>query len=122
MNDGTGNFTDIAKTKNTDIANIGLVTAALWADVTGDKKNDLVIVGEWMAPRVFTFEKDHFVEIKTNLSDLFGWWQTVAAADVDGDGDTDLIIGNIGENFYLKPGKDDPVKLWISDFDNNGIK
>ena len=94
---------------------------SLNAAVTGDKKNDLVIVGEWMAPRVFTFEKDHFVEIKTNLSDLFGWWQTVAAADVDGDGDNDLIIGNIGENFYLKPGKDDPVKLWVSDFDNNGV-
>ncbi|QEC70246.1 CRTAC1 family protein [Panacibacter ginsenosidivorans] len=120
INDGKGMFTDIAKTKNPDIANIGLVTGAIWADVTGDKKEDLIIVGEWMNPRIFSFTGDHFTEIKTNLSDMFGLWQAVAAADLDGDGDMDIVLGNIGENFYLKPNNNNPVKLWINDFDNNG--
>jgi hypothetical protein len=61
------------------------------------------------------------VEIRTNLDSLFGWWQSVQAADLDGDGKDDLILGNIGENFYLHPDSTQPVKLWINDFDQNGI-
>ena len=32
----------------------------------------------------------------------------------------DLILGNIGENFYLRPTEKSPVKLWVDDFDGNG--
>jgi hypothetical protein len=121
VNDGQGHFRDIAKEKNPDIAGIGMVTGAQWEDITGDKKKELIIVGEWMSPRIFSFQKDHFEEIKTNLNNLFGWWQTVATTDVNGDGKPDLILGNIGENFYLRPDSTNPVKLWVSDFDDNGI-
>jgi len=120
LNDGKGHFTDIAKTKNLDIANIGMVTGAAWADIAGDKEKELIITGEWMAPRIFSFDKDHFVEMKTNLTDMYGWWETVAVADINGDGKNDLILGNIGENFYLRPDKEHPVKLWLNDFDQNG--
>ncbi|MEO8821582.1 MAG: VCBS repeat-containing protein [Ginsengibacter sp.] len=119
VNDGKGHFTDIAKTKNQDIANIGMVTGAVWADVTGDSSKELIITGEWMAPRIFSYKGDHFVEIKSNLNKLFGLWQTVTAADVNGDGKMDLIFGNIGENFYLNPDSAKPVKLWIDDFNQN---
>lgn len=51
---------------------------------------------------------------------MYGWWQTVAVADVNNDGKQDLLLGNIGENFYLRPDKNAPVKLWINDYDNNG--
>src|SRR6185312_1078269 len=50
VNDGKGHFTDIAKTKNPDIANIGMVTSATWSDIDGDGRPDLVIAGEWMTP------------------------------------------------------------------------
>ena len=53
-NDGKGHFSDIAKTKNPDIANIGMVTDALWADVAGDNEKELIIVGEWMPPKNFS--------------------------------------------------------------------
>ena len=58
LNDGKGHFTDIAKTKNPDIAHIGMVTGAVWANLTGDDQKQLVITGEWMAPQVFTFKKE----------------------------------------------------------------
>jgi len=53
VNDGKGKFTDIAASKNTAIAKIGMVTSALWQDMNQDGKKDLVIVGEWMYPRIF---------------------------------------------------------------------
>jgi hypothetical protein len=30
------------------------------------------------------------------------------------------VLGNVGENFYLHPDEQNPVKLWINDFNNNG--
>lgn len=120
VNDGEGHFKDIAKTKNPDIALLGMVTGAVWADVTGDAKKDLIVIGEWMSPHIFTYKGDHFVELKTNLSSMNGWWQTVRAVDLDGDGKQDLILGNIGDNFYLRPDKHNPVKLYINDLDQNG--
>ncbi|HEV8080473.1 MAG TPA: VCBS repeat-containing protein [Chitinophagaceae bacterium] len=120
VNDGKGHFTDMAKQKNPDIANIGMVTSAVWVDVTGDKNKELIIVGEWMTPEIFTYNGDHFIKVKNNLDHLYGWWQTITVTDVNGDGREDLIIGNIGENFYLQPDEKNPVKLWINDFNQNG--
>ncbi len=120
VNDGKGKFTDIAKTVNPDISGIGLVTGAVWANVTGDTQKELIITGEWMYPRIFTYTNNRFEEIKTNLAGMYGWWQTVTAADVDADGDQDIILGNIGENFYLQPDSAKPVKMYINDFDRNG--
>ncbi len=120
VNDGKGHFTDIAASKNPDIAHIGMVTGACWANITGGSDKDLVITGEWMTPRIFTYKKDHFEEVQTNLKNLFGWWEQVAVADLNGDGKMDLILGNIGENFYLQPDSAKPVKLWVNDYDQNG--
>ena len=116
VNDGNGHFKDIAANKNPDIAHIGMVTGAVWADVTGDTSKELIITGEWMGTHIYSFRGDHFIEIPSNLNNLFGWWQTVAVADLNSDGRQDLILGNIGENFYLHPDSTHPVKLWINDF------
>jgi len=120
-NDGKGHFKDVAQELNPAIPNIGMVTGASWADVTGDKKNELVIVGEWMTPRIFSYGNGKMNEITTGMNNMFGWWQSVKAADLDGDGDNDLVLGNYGNNFYLRPDQQHPVKLWMNDFDMNTL-
>jgi hypothetical protein len=82
----------------------------------------LVLAGEWMAPEIFTWNGQQFVQEKSNLGDLKGWWQTVTVGDLDEDGDDDLVLGNLGQNFYLHPDSTAPLRLWIRDFDNNGSR
>jgi enediyne biosynthesis protein E4 len=118
QNDGTGHFKDVTPPL---LSYCGMISSAVWADVNGGGRKELVVAGEWMAPKVFSYTKGQFEEMKnTGLENRYGWWESMAAADVNGDGREDLILGNIGENFYLRPDKDHPVKLWVSDFDNNG--
>ena len=120
VNDGKGRFSEFDVAKSAGIEKLGMVTKAIWVDLDGDKQKELVVVGEWMAPRVFTYKQGSFHEVKSNLGNLHGWWQTVAAADLDGDGAEDLVLGNIGENFYLHPDADHPVRMFLNDFDKNG--
>ncbi|MDQ2753258.1 MAG: FG-GAP-like repeat-containing protein, partial [Bacteroidota bacterium] len=119
LNDGNGHFTNIAK-QNPAVENAGMITGAVWADVTGDARKELIVTGEWMQPKIFSYSNGAFNEVKTNLSPFFGLWQTVAVADVNGDGKQDLLLGNIGENFYLHPDSAHPVKLFMNDFNGNG--
>lgn len=121
INDGQGKFKDVASPGNPALARVGMVTGAVWADVQGNADKELIIVGEYMTPRIFSYANGRFDEVKTNLDSLYGWWHSIAAADLDGDGDQDLVLGNNGENFYLHPDPQHPVKLWLHDFDGNGI-
>ena len=119
-NDGKGYFTEI--TANYEpISKAGMVTAASWADINGDNKKELIITGEWMGTKIFSYKGNRqFEEIKSTLNNQAGLWESMSVADLDGDGDNDLVLGNIGENFYLKANEKNPLKLFMNDFDNNG--
>ena len=119
-NDGKGNFTDVTVRRARELREIGMVTDAKLTDIDGDSKEELIIVGEWMAPVVFKIENRQLKKVETNLSKSSGWWYAINTDDVDGDGDMDLILGNRGENFYFSATEEAPAKLWLQDFDDNG--
>ncbi|MBO0938015.1 VCBS repeat-containing protein [Fibrella sp. HMF5335] len=122
QNNGAGEFTNVTRRVAPDLVTLGMVRDAVWTDLTGDGRAELVVVGDWMGPQVFSYANGQFTRhTNTGLAELTGFWGSVAPADVDGDGDKDLIIGNIGENFSLSFDAEHPLKLWVNDFDKNGI-
>jgi hypothetical protein len=119
-NDGKGYFRDITNAAAPAFRNAGMLTDAVYADVLGDKTPELILVGEWGAPQIYEIKNRQLKLASTSLSEYRGWWSAIQAADLDGDGDQDLILGNRGENFYFQASDDQVAKLWVGDFDQNG--
>jgi enediyne biosynthesis protein E4 len=120
QNDGTGKFIDVTKTYNADLAKIGLVTNAAWTDLDKDGKKDLVVSLEWGGIVAFKNNKSSFE--KKIITDKLGWWNFVFPLDINGDGNEDLIAGNLGENNRFHANEKKPVNLFYNDFDDNGKK
>jgi len=119
-NEGGGQFTDVTGSVAPFLDDWGMMTTAQWQDLDGDARPDLFLAGEWAAPRTYRYQSGRFVEFPSGLENHPGWWQHSTPCDIDGDGDTDILLGNLGENFYLQPDSLHPVKLWVHDFDGNG--
>lgn len=121
INDGKGNFTEQSTALAPGLKDMGMVTDAQVLDWDGDGKNDLVVVGEWMAPTFFRNNGGKLEKTELpNLENLKGWYRTVEIGDFDGNGLPDLALGNHGLNTRLKASSASPVSLYLNDFDQNG--
>ena len=120
VNNGDGTFEDATERYAYDLKNAGMVTHAVWTDMDGDAKKDLVTVSEWGTTNIYKNSGRRLAKMQTSLDSLPGWWNVVTSADLDNDGDNDLILGNQGNNLHYKPTIDNPMKMWINDYDNNG--
>lgn len=120
MNDGKGGFSLYVTENGNPFKDMGMVTGAVVANIVADSQPELVLVGEWMTPLVFEWKNNKLLQLPGFFKGYSGWWQTVAAADLDGDGYDELIMGNLGDNFYLKADSSNPVKIWLNDFAENG--
>ncbi|MEO5603903.1 MAG: VCBS repeat-containing protein [Cyclobacteriaceae bacterium] len=117
-----GTFVDKTSSIAPLLSRAGMVNAAVWTDLTGDNKSELVVVGEWMPIRIFSLVNGKMEDISSDfgMENTEGWWNTVVAEDLDDDGDKDLLIGNLGENYKFKARKEKPFEVYAKDFDNNG--
>ncbi len=112
-----GNFSIL---ENKALQNLGMVTDAIWNDFDGDGRDDLIVVGEWMAPTFLKNENETLILSEVIDAPLNGLWQSIAPFDIDGDGDTDYLIGNWGSNSKFIASEKSPLKMYYGDFDGNG--
>jgi len=121
-NDGNGHFVDVTLEKAPALLDAGMVSSATWIDYDHDGKADLVVVGEWMPVRVFHQENGKLVDRtkQAGLSGTNGWWNSVEAVDLRGNGRQDLVLGNLGLNSWLHASAKEPARLYVNDFSHTG--
>jgi len=116
-------FIDVTIEKAPDLTEIGMVTDLVWTDFSGDGIDDVILVGEWMAPQFFENQAGSLINVTSSmkgLENMNGWWYSIAAADIDNDGDQDYIIGNVGLNTKFTPKNGKNLSIYGNDFDNSG--
>jgi enediyne biosynthesis protein E4 len=116
-----GSFKDVAESKSPGLSDIGMVTDALWSDFDDDGKVDLILVGEFMTITFYINNGNGFNKLeRTGVENSTGWWNSIVGGDFDADGDTDYIVGNLGENNSYQASEKFPLKVFAKDFDRNG--
>lgn len=117
-----GKFFDKTDAIAPGLSETGMVNSAVWVDLNGDKNAELVVVGEWMPIKIYQYKDGKLVNVSDEygLQNTEGWWNKIVADDIDGDGDMDLIAGNLGENYKFKASIERPFQVFAKDFDNNG--
>ena len=119
-NDGAGIFTDQTAILAPELNKIGMITDANFNDIDADGDLDLVVVGEFMGIEIFLNDQGSFTKKASELQQEKGWWSALKITDVNQDGFPDLIVGNHGENSRFKASKEQPICLFVQDFDQNG--
>jgi len=122
INDGRGNFMDRTDEYNPTLRKIGMVTDAAWEDMNGDKRPDLILVGEWMPITVLENKNGKLINQTKKYfgKNYTGWWNCLTTADINHDGRPDIIAGNMGTNSQCKASDTEPAEMYFKDFDDNG--
>ena len=120
INEG-GLFEDGTDRFGPGLRQVGMINDAIWSDYDMDGRPDLILAGEFMPITIFRNTGSRLVKAERSGLELYeGWWNSITAADFDGDGDIDYVVGNLGLNNYYNVSKDYPLKVFAKDIDQNG--
>ncbi len=121
-----GRYEDVTDALAPGLREVGMVTAALWSDVDGDGWPDLLLALEWGPVKYFHNNGGTGFEDWTERSGFAsagtGWWNSIAAADFNGDGRPDYVVGNVGLNTPYRASPDRPALLFYGEFGGAGAR
>jgi hypothetical protein len=105
------------------LARLGLLSAAIFTDLDGDGRPDLVVAAEWGPIRLLHNENGRFRDVtkEYGLSGRTSRWIGLAAGDFDGDGRMDLIATSWGRNIPWEATSDRPYELVVGNFGGAGM-
>lgn len=96
-----------------------MIKDALWAGIDNNGEKDLILSTMWQ-PIKGCFANEGLRASPVSISEDQGLWQTVKVLDYDQDGDLDLLVGNFRPNFKLQATHEEPLRMYLNDFDDNG--
>ncbi|MDA7881038.1 VCBS repeat-containing protein [Akkermansiaceae bacterium] len=104
------------------VPGLGMVTGAIFSDADNDGWIDLLVTTEWGPVHFLKNEEGKLVRKteKAGLSGRTGWWNGIAAGDLDGDGDLDYLVTNFGLNTKYKASVKKPALIYYGDVDGSG--
>lgn len=117
-----GKFLNVTSTHAPQLEMAGMVTDAEFIDLDRDGDLDLLMVGEWMNPKIFENRGGTFKDQSDvwGTNSLVGWWYSLDYGDFDNDGDIDIVAGNLGWNSKFHASPSHPLQIYLADFDDNG--
>lgn len=120
VNNGKAGFSDQTAELAPGLRQAGMVTDAVFEDLEKDGFPDLVLTADWMPVRIFANSKGKLTDAneKWGTAHLHGCWNVIRPADLDGDGDTDFVVGNMGRNWQWNSTSPTGLMLYAADFDN----
>lgn len=121
-NDGEGGFV-LDEAASAMLEDIGMVTGAVFSDLTGNGRPELVLSREWDALAVFEYREDSLSEITEELGlDRYrGWWNGVATGDLNENGRMDIVATNWGTNhpYASTTSREAPARIYYGDVTGN---
>ncbi len=122
LRNDAGHFTDVTEEVAPELSKPGgMITAAVWVDLDGDGRLDLVTAGEWMPLQFYHNDGSHLrnVTAAVGLPPLRGWWYSLAVGDFNHDGHPDLVAGNVGLNFAYTTSSHGRFGIYAGNFAGN---
>ena len=105
-----------------ELSSFGIINDLIVTDFDDDGLKDLMAVGEWTEIGFFKNIGGEFEDVSQEMDaeNKEGWWFSIKETDINNDGLSDYIIGNVGKNTKFKASTDKPFKVFANDFDSTG--